>query len=172
MSGIQRPSLVSGYLTRVILFFYGGVVRTPEHEAYLFMERICRKNGTKWKDYEDIYSEQLNLARSYKRIYMRKYNLSKRKPKRITYNHLEKLPWYEITTYYSAYSYLVKKKRNTGEHEGLREINNYYVNITSKNRNKRLLHPDISESSLGPDPRIRDWPSGRIQYKLYSYLKS
>lgn len=142
---------------------------TKEHEAYKWLQSMCRRTKTKWSDHATTHPDILAMAKAYKREYMREYDARKVENRRISYAHLEKLPWFEIQTGTSKYTMLPLKDRRSGKYEDLKEIRQYYTLINNKDRAKRNQHPDIRPMFLGGDPRVREWPSGRIEYKLYYY---
>jgi hypothetical protein len=141
----------------------------PEHAAFLLMQRLCWSTKTKWSDHEEKYPEVLRLARVYKTAYMKEYNFQRRSPNRLSYEFLEKISWLDIQRDHSRYRRLSRKDKLSGQYEGIKEVSQYYNRINTCDRGKRALHPDISPMSLGADPRVREWPSGKIEYKLHYY---
>lgn len=144
---------------------------TPEErEAYIIIRRLTERNGVTVSDCEKTMPETVKLFRSYRTKYKVAYK-TKLKPGRISsYASLDRYSWREVMDDRAVFLRLSKEDKRAAENEALREVGQYYNLIMRRDQRKRKQHPEINPISLGYDPRTRDWPSGRIEYKSYYYV--
>lgn len=144
--------------------------RTPEHEAFCFIQRQINSGVGTWSECALLYPEEIVLARKHRALVTQQHRLKKAAHRKASYAHLEAVSWLDIQEDAATYKRLAEGRRRP-ENEDIKEVKQYYNLVLRKDLEKRRLHPEIKPLSLGGDPRLRDWPSGRISYNLFYYTK-
>lgn len=164
LTGSQSPHLSYNFCGEAV------AEKTPEQEAYNFLRKISKQTGQSYAKVGEQYPELVGLARRYKYELDTLYRNRLRLDRKRSYAHLETISWFKILDDTTLCNRFMRQGKMKEEYEAIREIRQYYCYVMTKDKAKRELHPDISSMTLGPDPRLREWPSGRIEYNLTYYL--